>query len=124
MRRTLLGLVGIAMLAGVAGCDLYFGPDDPYTYTYCDETGCYECDDYGCWGSGGGWADCTTNNQCAAGCYCDAYTSTCAEAGFCSSDADCLSGFVCDSRSSCVPPETVTTGCTSDAECGYGNYCD
>src|SRR5688572_686903 len=126
MRRTLLAL-GLVMSVG--GCELYMGEDD-YTYSYCDDTGCYECDDFGCWsvggpgGGGGGWGGCTSNWDCAGGCWCDTSTGVCVETGFCSTDADCTDGNVCDDRSSCVPPGSITPGCDDDADCAYGSYCD
>jgi hypothetical protein len=130
MRRyLLLGLLGVG-LALQSGCALYY-PDErgDGPFSYCDDTGCYECNDYECWqvspGGGGGYY-CSSNWDCAGGCYCDVWnTGTCIETGFCSSDADCWDGFVCDDRASCVPPETVPPpGCASDDECAAGCYCD
>ena len=93
--------LGIAILAAVTltGCELYF--DDS--------------DDDG--GDGGGGFSCTTDADCAAGCFCD--NGTCNEAGFCGSNADCPDGFHCDDRSSCVP-----NGCDDQNPCPSGQVCD
>ncbi len=107
----------------LAGCHLYFGDDDDDSYSYCDDSGCYQCDDWGCTPGGGepGWT-CTSNYDCAAGCFCstDGY---CEEAGFCTTDSDCISGFECDDRSSCVPEGSGDT-CTADADCPTASFCD
>ncbi len=128
MRRYLL--LGIFALGTTqAGCALYYPPDHENSpYSYCDTSGCYECDSYSCWrvsgGDGTGW--CASNADCAAACYCEAASGTCIETGFCSSNADCFDGMVCDDRSSCVPPETIgpPAGCSADAECAAGCFCD
>ena len=126
MRRYLL--LGIFAL-GLTGCALYYPPDDEDSpYSYCDSSGCYECDSYSCWRVSGGdgtpW--CTTNADCAAACFCEAASGTCIETSFCASDADCFDGLVCDDRSSCVPPETVgpPAGCTVDDQCAAACYCE
>ena len=128
-RSTLIA--GIATLAFAAtGCELYFGPDDDDDfYSYCDESGCYTCDDYGCVPSGGpggpggeGW-NCEVNADCAAGCYCGS-NKTCEEAGFCRVKSDCPSGFECDDRNSCVPGNSNPGTCTDDDQCAWGSYCD
>jgi len=119
--------MGIAILGlALGGCEMYYGdrgngPDDGYTF--CDETGCWYCDDWGCYPDDGrgGWGECTSNYDCAAGCYCA--DGVCVENGFCSTDADCPDGFVCDDRASCVP-EGSGGMCESDADCPYGSYCD
>jgi hypothetical protein len=119
-------MAGLAVVAAVAlgGCDLYFGSSGGGGgYSYCDETGCYECDDWGCWGTGAQPGDnCRTNYDCAAGCYCDA-DGTCQESGFCSRDTDCVPGYECDDRSTCVP-EGTGDACEVDADCPRGTRCD
>jgi len=112
MRRLLLlGLVGLAF---TSGCDLYLGPDDPYTY--CDDTGCYTCDNRGC---DPGLGECQTNWDCAGGCYCG--DGRCVETGMCRTTADCSGDLVCDSRSSCVP--LSPSMCDADSDCPDG-FCD
>ena len=126
MKRTLL-LASLAIAFTATGCSLYFGPNDnDDTWSYCDSTGCYTCDDWGCTsddpgGGGNGW-DCYTNYDCAAGCYCT-NSGYCEEAGFCSSDNDCANGMVCDDRASCVPAGS-NGDCTDDSDCGNGEFCD
>lgn len=128
MKRNLL-LASLSIALTASGCSLYFGPDDDDSWTYCDSSGCYECDDWGCEstdpGNGGpgepGW-DCSTNYDCAAGCYCTD-DGWCEEAGFCSSDSDCAAGMICDDRASCVPADS-TSSCDSDSDCGNGQFCD
>jgi hypothetical protein len=62
---------------------------------------------------------CTTDVQCAAGCFCA--DGTCTEAGFCKTDTDCGTGFTCDTaRSSCKP----LPSCTADGQCSPGSACD
>lgn len=117
----------LALMMGllVSGCSLYFGPDDDGDwYSYCDDTGCYECnsDSGQCNPSGGGQYGCTSDDQCAGGCYCDETYGSCIEAGYCSYDSDCGTGYVCDDRASCVPDGT-NTSCW-DTGCAWGSYCD
>jgi Cys-rich repeat protein len=140
MLRKFVPALSVAVLAtALGGCEIYFGEDDDDDdYTYCDDTGCYWCDDYGCYPDGGGgpgW-QCDTNDDCAAGCYCDPY-GYCQEAGFCTTDNDCPAGFECDDRSSCVPGDSCPDGmlgdpatgcywpgCDSDDDCAAGCFCN
>jgi len=108
-----LGFV-IAIAGSIAGCNLYFGPnndDSTSTPSGSPPTG-----------SAGSGYECAANTDCAAGCYCS--NGVCAEGGFCQTDTDCGPGYTCDvQRSSCEP---ITCTCTSDAEAvsqGYG-WCD
>jgi hypothetical protein len=104
-----LGLVIMLATAGtLAGCDLYFGKDP-------NGSGAGS----GGGGGGGSGFGCSSNTDCAAGCFCD--KGTCEEGGFCSKDEDCGTGFHCDTaRSSCEPDGQ----CTNDAECNQGSFCD
>ena len=129
LNRSLLLAIAAAGMMLLGGCHVYFDDDDygDGGYSYCDSSGCWWCDDYGCYptdgdGGDGGWGTCTGNYDCAAGCYCSD-EGVCEEAGFCSSDAECPEGFVCDDRASCVP-EGSDDACTSDADCPWGSYCD
>ncbi|HEY4243751.1 MAG TPA: hypothetical protein VGM88_28255 [Kofleriaceae bacterium] len=100
--------VAIVACSALAGCNLYFGDH----HSHGDDTPT---------GSGSSGYACTSNTDCAAGCYCDTSTGTCEEGGFCSTDADCPSGFHCDAdRSSCE----ADPGCTADTDCASGQYCD
>lgn len=116
MMRKLL-VIGTALWAfSLTGCDLYYGT--PNTE---------RCDIWGCEGEefrpgpvepGG---DCRTNDQCAAGCYCDPDQAICIETGFCNLESDCPGEFTCDERATCVPLD-------DDGDCdrldGDGDCCD
>ena len=132
MMRKLL-IVGAALWAtSLTGCDLYYGtPND----RNCDLWGCQdetwpETDpvDPG--------DECTTDEQCAAGCYCDnppGGVGVCVETGFCDTDNDCPGDMVCDDRATCVPddgcdPNDGTCNPPPDdcsiTGCANGEYCD
>jgi hypothetical protein len=94
----------IAMASVLAGCQLYFGSSDSSS------------------GPNGGsppGSSCTSDKQCASGCFCA--DGTCAEGGFCGADKDCGNGFHCDmARSSCIP----NPACTANEQCAQGSTCD
>ena len=49
------------------------------------------------------------SRDCAEGCYCDAKSGTCNEAGFCDKQSDCGNGMQCNSdRHSCEPGSGVS----------------
>lgn len=112
-------LIAFTILLGA--CELRLRKD---TYTYCDSTGCYECDSWGCWSTGARppGQSCTGNWSCSAGCYCGP-GNTCVETGMCSKNSDCPSGHICDSRSTCIPGGPGNQ-CTADANCPTGQFCD
>lgn len=123
----LLACLGLVVAASLSGCTLYFGEDHhgndcpPGTYASYDDWGNEVCVP----GGGDGYY-CTTDDQCAAGCYCDDSTGTCNEAGFCSTDADCGAGMTCDCSSSCVPAGTETRTCGGscfETGCPFGTVC-
>lgn len=129
----LLACLGLITALALSGCTLYFG----------DENSSNDCpagtypgyDDYGfetCVAGGGGGYYCTTDNQCASGCYCDETAGICNEAGYCAADSDCGIGYECDCSSSCVPAGTETrscgtscweTGCPAGTVCGADGTC-
>lgn len=111
-----------------AGC--LSGENRPSFYTYCDHTGCYQCDQRGCGlleGRPPG-AACTKASDCAAGCFCGA-DGKCAEAGFCDRTEDCARGYTCNvARHSCEPTApgqggVVPKGCKVGLDCGAGGEC-
>lgn len=113
-------------LVTLAGCELYFGGsggDDDDRWNYCANDGYYACQGDSCEWIGPRCPDdpnytCTSDDECAAGCYCGT-EGFCEEAGFCSQQSDCPEGFTCDvERSSCVPES-----CTTSADCDAGEYC-
>ncbi len=130
-RRTYLGLacLMLALALGASGCNLYFGPDHGQDHwSYCDQTGCYDCVGNVCTPQGSPGYTCASDNQCAAGCFCDLTQGdqnygTCIETGFCTDSSSCQTGYHCDGRGSCVP-DTNPSGCTSSADCADGSYCD
>ena len=140
--RTATSLLGLITLIGcTAGCD-FWGKEKTRYYTYCDGTGCYTCDPSGCSPTGGrvGGA-CTTQQQCAEGCYCEGKSGTCVEGGYCQKDEDCQGGFDCNTaRHSCQPtasdagvrlPDGGVQGvdagrpatCAVDGDCDGGAVC-
>lgn len=109
MKKLVSTLGFLVAVAALAGCELYFdgngssGGSRPPS------------------GSGGSGYGCTSDTDCAAGCYCDASSGTCTEGGFCAQDSDCGPGYHCDTmRSSCEPNPA---GCTADADCPSGSVC-
>lgn len=133
-----LFVIGTALLAfGLTGCDLYYGtPNDS------------DCDLWGCeqeaWPQPGPvqpGGECRSNDQCAAGCYCDNDQAICIETGFCNLESDCPGEFTCDDRATCVPaiddggcdredgcdplPPPMGPGedCSADLECLQGCFC-
>jgi hypothetical protein len=112
--KKLLVLIAFGTLAG---CSLYFGNDTPGSSGGGGGGG----------GGGGTGYGCTSNTDCAAGCYCapgsgsgSAASGTCTEGGFCTTDADCGTGFHCDtSRSSCEPnpPGNPAGSCDGKVTC-------
>lgn len=137
MKNLSIGLlVALTTTVMLSGCALYFGEDHHHggdTWTYCGSDGYYRCDGDACeWvsatcpdqgsgsGSSGGGFECTSNTDCAAGCYCA--NGTCEEAGFCTQDSDCGTGYTCnEDRSSCEP--STDTSCDWDYQCPTGEYC-
>jgi Dickkopf-like protein len=130
---SLLGLA-VVMTSMLGGCELYFGSHDGEDHwNYCGSDGFYDCTGDQCsWvsqscptgttGSGSSGYECSSNTDCAAGCYCDT-AGTCEEAGFCSTDKDCGQGYHCDTdRASCEPNPPQPT-CGSDTDCGAGSVC-
>jgi hypothetical protein len=118
-----LGLA-IVLAVSVTGCELYFGDHNSNdNWSYCGSDGYYTCTGDNCtWASatcpqgGGSGFSCTTNTDCAAGCFCQ--DGTCQEAGFCGDTQQCPDGFHCDARSSCVPDT-----CSMDSDCLAGQAC-
>lgn len=106
----------------------------PQFYTYCDNTGCYQCDRAGCGRVAGQppGSACKTSKDCAPGCFCQD-NGQCAEAGFCDKPGDCGKGYVCNTaRHSCEPPGngngqpgggTKPQACKAAADCALGSEC-
>jgi hypothetical protein len=128
MKNLFHTLALMVTLATVGGCELYFGDHNSNSgdWNYCGADGFYACSGDSChWVSGTcptntGSNECTTSQDCAAGCYCQ--NGTCEEAGFCTDDTDCGTGYHCNTdRSSCEPNPP---GCQADTDCAAGTFCD
>lgn len=98
-------------------------------YTYCDFSGCYQCDAAGCTAQPGRapGAACKSSAECATGCFCGP-DSKCAEAGFCDRPTDCARGYVCNTARHSCEPDTGTTGnlptsCRIKGDCAAGSEC-
>ncbi len=107
--------MGVAVLA--EGC----GPGD--TRYYCDSSGCYNCDGYGCHPvAPPPNPTCTGNSQCGAGEICTSVGCV----AQCKADTDCAQGDVCKSGL-CVAPSTTITPtpvvCAKDSDCKSGQTC-
>ncbi len=110
-----LAATGVAILA--EGC----GPGD--TRYYCDSSGCYNCDGYGCHSvAPPSNTECTGNSQCAQNQICTSEGCT----TVCKADTDCPQGDVCKSGL-CVAPTSTTNPapvvCTKDSDCGANQEC-
>ena len=130
--RGLLGAIAMPLLSAVAllagsGC-MEEGGRSRF-FTYCDPSGCYQCDERGCNlmpGRAPGTA-CKSSSECAPGCYC-ATDSKCAEAGFCDRPTDCAKGYVCNTARHSCEPDTggmvpTPKACKVSADCGPGSEC-
>jgi Cys-rich repeat protein len=89
---------------------------------YCDDTGCYSCDGYGCRNvAPPSSTPCTGNTSCGSG-------SVCTDKGCvqtCSASSDCPQGTVCNANQ-CLPPGQTggnVKECTTNAECPSGKVC-
>src|ERR1700690_3490084 len=106
----LAAVVGIGVTASAEGC----GPGD--TRYYCDASGCYNCDGYGCHP-----VTPPSNQKCTGDKSCT-QNQICTDQGcetICKADADCPQGDVCTSGL-CVAPGTnpgKPTQCTTKTDC-------
>ena len=94
MKRNVLPVIGIALMAGALPACMIEGPvttdDCAYDPTYCP-------------GYPGQSSSCFSDVDCIAGSYCSRLGSFCVGSNTCSRDPDCRAGFHCDGRSTCVP---------------------
>lgn len=88
---------------------------------YCDATGCFTCDGYGCTTVNPPTKNkCTGNASCPAGQICTSLGCS----AKCQADTECAKGEVCKAGT-CAPPSTnpVTQECTTKADCGASSVC-
>lgn len=113
----LMALLGVGVVASAEGC----GPGD--SRYYCDNTGCFSCDGYGCSPVAAPTPQtCTGNKACSAG-------ETCTDKGCllqCKTDPDCVKGTVClggfcQAPGSTTPP--TPKQCTTKTDCNAGEQC-
>ncbi len=93
--------------------------DDRY---YCDNSGCYSCDAYGCRNvPPPGVTPCTGTSSCSSGQVCTDQGCT----QTCGSTSDCPQGTVCTSNLCTAPGGVPPTPkeCTTAAECKAGEQC-
>jgi hypothetical protein len=110
----------LASILAATGCELMKNRHhDGGGYSYCDSTGCYDCDAWSCVPVYQG--KCFTDWDCQPGQYCNA--SVCASSNFCEGDKNCAQGFVCDSRSTCVQAVSPASACKQNSDC-KGGFCD
>ena len=66
---------------------------------------------------------CTSNDSCELGMYCK--NQHCESATICEFSTECAAGFECSLDGYCLPEGSsdVPSGCTSDSECAYTEYC-
>jgi hypothetical protein len=113
-------VIGVLGTLGVVawGC----GPGTEARY-YCDGTGCFDCDAYGCSPvTSPAHPSCTGNSGCAPGSFCTATGCT----SSCSTDANCPKGETCQ-EGLCAPPGKgpgTKVDCTTKADCGEGKVCN
>src|SRR4029077_9430481 len=113
--------IACGAVVGLSGLMEGCGPGD--TRYYCDNTGCYNCDGYGCHPvSPPPNQQCTGQSQCATNQIC---TTTGCES-VCKADTDCPTGDVCKNNV-CVAPSSTTPPvkvvCTTNSDCPTGDEC-
>jgi hypothetical protein len=131
------GLALVTALAVIVACGPTHDDPDYGPGGYCDSTGCYTCDGYGCRpngsssGSSGvssssgssGAPKCTTPTSCGVGQAC--VSGACVACGGdkgpcpCAADAQCGTGNVCQAGA-CTPKANV---CQFASECGADQVC-
>lgn len=113
-----IGVLGTLGVVAWSGC----GPGSESRY-YCDATGCFTCDAYGCTPvKAPARAPCTGNSSCKAGEVCTATGCTIP----CETDATCPKGETCQ-LGLCSPPDTPpgpVLECSTTADCGDGRTCN
>jgi hypothetical protein len=123
--KDVMKVLGAVFIAGflLAGCC-----DDEY---YCDDSGCFYCDGFGCRDADHGYPECTFGYECAEGEVCTELGCVAAE---CVVDEDCPAGTVCRPDASgggtlCLEPDDEVPierpdGCGTDRDCGdAGEFC-
>lgn len=114
---SLIGVLGALGAVAWSGC----GPGTETRY-YCDDSGCFQCDAYGCSNVAAPTHHaCTGNASCPPGSICTMAGCTAS----CTSDSACPRGEVCKSGL-CTAPGTdpgAKKDCTTKADCEGGKVC-
>jgi hypothetical protein len=112
-----IGVIGTLGVVTWSGC----GPGGETRY-YCDSTGCFTCDAYGCSQvKSPAHPTCTGDSSCKAGEVCTATGCT----ARCQTDETCPKGETCQAGL-CSPPGTEpgpAKECTTKADCADGKTC-
>lgn len=112
-----IATAAIAAATLLSGCHIFVEDrqkDD--SWYYCDDYGCYVCDETDCLLSGD---YCYDDRDCFEG-YCDTYSGTCVvQSAICTVKTDCDTSQICN-NGRCAP---APLSCRSDDACGTGAYC-
>lgn len=114
-------LFAASAVSAAAGTSIGCGPSNSDRY-YCDVTGCFQCDGYGCSSVAPPTpTQCTGSSSCTSG-------TTCTAAGCvqnCAVDTDCAKGTVCQGGLCLAPQQQppATKECTTNTDCGTGKAC-
>jgi hypothetical protein len=115
--------IGAVMAAlSVLGALLWTGCGPSDNRYYCDNTGCYSCDGYGCSNvTPPSPQPCTGNASCGAGAICT--NNGCEQT--CQANSDCPRGDVCTNGLCVAPGQDGGTPheCTTGTDCGAGKAC-
>jgi hypothetical protein len=112
-------VVGFALSAAFLAAGCHSHDDCCSRAGYCNDSGCYACDEDGCWPVEN--APCRTDGQICAG------DETCTEYGcarLCTFETDCALGEKCLEAGYCGPASVDGDECTTDDDCAHGLICE
>jgi hypothetical protein len=112
----------VALTSAAIGAMAWSGCGGGSSGYYCDNTGCYTCDGYGCSAvTPPSTTPCSSDGDCASGTTCT--THGCVDT--CKSDKDCAKGTIC-TGGQCLPPGDdagAPVECSVNSDCGVGKEC-